>query len=91
MQPGRASADLETQITAERESQPPPGPGHQYELGLSSQGGWPGANQGSGLSHSDQSEPGKLSSQVVDSTFLPPLAFLSVTSRDIKGYLNYPS
>ena len=38
VQPGRASADLDSQITAERESQAP-APGHQPE-GLTSQGGW---------------------------------------------------
>ena len=68
VQPGRASADLDSQITAERESQPPaPAPGHQLE-GLTSQGGWPVTNQRAGLSHTDQSESRKLSSQIVHSS-----------------------
>ena len=77
--PGRASADLETQ-PLERESQP--GPGHQHE-GLTSQGGWPAlTNQRAGLSHADHSELEKLFSQIV----LPPLAFLSVTSRTLEQH-----
>ena len=46
------------------------------------------ANQGPEMIHSDKSESGKLSSQIVHSTLLP-LAFLSVTFRDIRGSLNY--